>query len=377
MDNKNQLTFFSYDAAGNQILEQTMITSPPIIHTVQNEYDANNQLVKTTEREGGTTGTIINSSEYAYNSEGQRVSKTVNGEKTYYYYQGETLLYTTDADGNKTSQNIVGLEGNIIATIRYDNGQHAYFYNKDIRTSVVNIIDESGNGVVSYRYDDFGATSKYGDEDFYNEVCYTSGIYDEVTEQYYFNARYYDSENLTFLTQDSYRGEQDDYGTWNLYAYCAGNPITYVDPSGHFVVAIPAYYTVSAVASLVGSIAVTKTVYDIATGKREKELKKKISKTQNKAKGKQKTKPKTKGGNIPTSKSFKIKGNNGRIDVEYWSNPQIHFHGTDGRKYLIYSTGKIIEKNGRNIVKKIRKVIESKEFHEALSKAAEFLRKIK
>ena len=126
VDNKNQLTFFSYDAAGNQMLEQTMITSPPIIHTVQNEYDANNQLVKTTEREGGTTGTIINSSEYAYNSEGQRVSKTVNGEKKYYYYQGEALLYTTDEDGNKTSQNIVGLEGNIIATIRYDNSMHTF-----------------------------------------------------------------------------------------------------------------------------------------------------------------------------------------------------------------------------------------------------------
>ena len=127
----------------------------------------------------------------------------------------------------------MGLEGNIIATIRYDNGQHAYFYNKDIRTSVVNIIDESGNGVVSYRYDDFGATSKYGDEDFYNEVCYTSGIYDEVTEQYYFNARYYDSENLTFLTRDTYLGRFNEPQTLNRYVYCWNNSISRIDPSGH------------------------------------------------------------------------------------------------------------------------------------------------
>lgn len=50
--------------------------------------------------------------------------------------------------------------------------------------------------------------------------------------------------------------------------------------------------------------------------------------------------------------------------------------GPDGRKYLIYATGKIIEKEGRKIVKTIRKIINSKEFHDALSKAAGFLREV-
>lgn len=38
-----------------------------------------------------------------------------------------------------------------------------------------------------------------------------------------------------FLSQDTYRGDEKSYGSWNLYAYCAGNPIKYIDPSGHWV----------------------------------------------------------------------------------------------------------------------------------------------
>lgn len=57
-----------------------------------------------------------------------------------------------------------------------------------------------------------------------------------MTSLYYLNARYYNPETFTFITQDSYRGEKDDYGTWNMYAYCGGNPINYVDPSGHEMV---------------------------------------------------------------------------------------------------------------------------------------------
>ena len=230
------LTFYSYDANGNQILEQTMVSPPTITETIEKEYDTNNQLTKVTCREGNASGPIKYTQENTYNYDGQRISKSDNGVTTNYYYQGGVLLYTTDNSGNKTSQNVVGPQENVIATIRYEeDGQHAYFYNKDSRTSVTNVVDESGSSVVSYRYDDYGSTTRYGDKDFYNEICYTSGVYDELTGLYYLNARYYNPGTATFITQDSYRGEQSDYGTWNLYAYCGGNPVNDVDPSGHGV----------------------------------------------------------------------------------------------------------------------------------------------
>lgn len=236
MDNGTRvsLSFFSYDSNGNKILEQKMVSPPTIVDTIQYEYDANNQLVKVTDRDGTTSGTIEHTQENTYNGEGQRISKSDDGVVTNYYYQEGVLLYTTDSNGDKTSQNIVGPDNNIIATIRYEeDGQSAYFYNKDIRTSVTNIVDDTGVGVVSYKYDEYGTTSIYGDIDFYNEICYTSGVYDETTGLYYLNARYYNPCDAVFITQDSYRGEQNNYVTWNMYAYCGGSPITYIDPSGH------------------------------------------------------------------------------------------------------------------------------------------------
>lgn len=76
-------------------------------------------------------------------------------------------------------------------------------------------------------------TTTIGDSSFFNEVCYTGGIYDVSTGLYYLNARYYDPRNGRFITRDTYRGELNKPDTKHLYVYCANNPIKYVDPSGH------------------------------------------------------------------------------------------------------------------------------------------------
>lgn len=104
-----------------------------------------------------------------------------------------------------------------------------------MRGSTVNVIDNSGNTVLSYWYDDFGQVNEYRESgnSLINEVQYTGAIYDELTGLLYLNARFYDPATGRFISQDTYRGERDDAGTWHLYAYCANDPVNYVDPSGH------------------------------------------------------------------------------------------------------------------------------------------------
>ncbi|WP_334303936.1 RHS repeat-associated core domain-containing protein, partial [Dorea longicatena] len=45
-----------------------------------------------------------------------------------------------------------------------------------------------------------------------------------------------DPEDGRFISRDSYRGNSVNPSTWNLYAYCANNPVNYEDPSGHIAI---------------------------------------------------------------------------------------------------------------------------------------------
>jgi len=60
-------------------------------------------------------------------------------------------------------------------------------------------------------------------------------LWDEETGTYYLMARMYDPETARFLSEDSYTGNPNDPLSLNLYTYCHNNPITYIDPDGHYV----------------------------------------------------------------------------------------------------------------------------------------------
>ncbi len=214
---------YSYDQNGNQITEVSGGT------TKTSTYDAENRL--TSVKEGST---VINSN--VYRGDGQRIKKVEGSAVTNYTYLDGTVLYTSDSSGNRTSFNLYSADGGIISSKRYngDNSGKYISYTKDVRGSTSTVLNDNGTYLISYSYSDFGETTRNGSSDVFNEIAYTGGIYDTSTELYYLNARYYDPADGVFLTQDTYRGENTDPSSLHLYAYCTGNPINFVDQSGHW-----------------------------------------------------------------------------------------------------------------------------------------------
>ena len=223
---------YDYDANGNQTDVKNTRTGEDQIYV----YDAENRLSQVSVTKDGKTAVI---QQNIYNGEGQRIQKIDGDETINYYYQDGVVAYTTDTDGNQNSQNLIGTDGNVLATERFQqNATQYYLYNKDIQGSTSSLVKEDGSADATYQYTDFGETTIQGDDQADNEVCYTGGIYDQTTGLYYLNARYYDPEDGRFLTEDTYRGDTAKPETGHLYVYCANNPVNYVDPSGHIAVKV-------------------------------------------------------------------------------------------------------------------------------------------
>ena len=102
-----------------------------------------------------------------------------------------------------------------------------YHYVSDEMGSVTHVVDADGIVLNRYEYDAWGNTNLC-EEKVPNRFKFTGQQLDPVTQQYYLRARFYNPVIARFTQEDTYRGDG-----LNLYAYCANNPVYYVDPTGH------------------------------------------------------------------------------------------------------------------------------------------------
>ena len=159
--------------------------------------------------------------ENRYDAEGLRFELLENGRRTSFVYHDGELLQEEGREEQGTSYHLgAGMEA-------FRRGQELSYYHRDEQLSTTFITGGHGDVLNSYQYDAFGIPLETT-EQLNNRIRYTGQQYDELTEQYYLRARYYNPVAGRFMQEDVYQGDG-----LNLYAYCGNNPVVYDDPSGY------------------------------------------------------------------------------------------------------------------------------------------------
>ena len=201
-------TPFQYDNAGNLLQDDK----------AKYTYDAFNRTVKVETFDGNVQ---VN----RYDAEGLRHEMEENGRLVrFIFHKGEAVAEQEE-------------NGNVIRLIRgseliarssdSESARTYYHYASDEMGSTTHIVDENGNVQNRYAYDAWGRIM-VREEAVPNRFTYYGQQIDPITQQYYLRARFYNPVLGRFTQEDTYRGDG-----LNLYAYCANNPLLYIDPSGH------------------------------------------------------------------------------------------------------------------------------------------------
>ena len=247
---------YTYDAVGNRLTVTDSLTNTTVNYT----YNGNDQMTS----DGAHT--------FAYDANGNTISKTISTSTTRYAYDARerltqvtqpdnsTLTYGYDANGNRaravdaggaitnyvvdatsrTPQVLVETDGNRQVVASYTYGLELIsqrrqgvdsFYLHDALGSTRALTNASGAVTDSYSYDAFGQlTSSSGTT--VNSFLYTGEQNDVASGLYYLRARYYNPSAGRFISMDPYRGTLNAPATQHRYAYTQNNPVNATDPTG-------------------------------------------------------------------------------------------------------------------------------------------------
>lgn len=202
--------FNEYDNNGD--LLSTKIGGQIDESMVEYTYNPLNQLTQFK----GANGAITN---YTYNPDGMRYSKTANGVTTQFYWDRGYII-NEGANSAVIASNYIGVQG-IFARETSDGTSYML---KNGHGDVVNLVQ---NGEISrnYDYDAYGVEKTPNPMDT-NPFRYCAEYWDNETGNIYLRNRYYDAKLGRFTQEDPIRSGN------NWYVYCNNNPVNFIDPSG-------------------------------------------------------------------------------------------------------------------------------------------------
>ncbi len=204
------------------------------------------------------------SATFAYDANGHRTQKTVNGVTTNYYWVGDRLQYMAIGDDMYVFfYDDKGTPYGVFTLI--DGVQEHLFYLYNAQGDVIAIIDDYAERVVNYEYSAWGELlsvtgSKADTVGVINPFRYRGYCYDTETGLYYLNSRYYDPITQRFLNGDGYVSTGQGVLGNNMFAYCGNNPMNNYDPYGEFALSATACGLIFALASTLTAIVLVDSI---------------------------------------------------------------------------------------------------------------------
>jgi RHS repeat-associated protein len=167
--------------------------------------------------------------DYAYDADGRRIRQTVNNSAvTNFTYSGDLLM--RQSDGTNTLDFQYDANGTAVG---FNYNGTPYYYLRNLQGDVVAITNKTGTIVGEYTYDAWGNTALWGSVAAVNPIRYRGYYEDSVTGWYWLQTRWYIPQWRRFVNADAMFVAGDDaINASNMYAYCNGNPVMNVDPSG-------------------------------------------------------------------------------------------------------------------------------------------------
>ncbi|MGF6095001.1 RHS repeat-associated core domain-containing protein [Pseudomonas sp. 18175] len=209
---------YDYDALGNLIRERRGKGHQLV---TEYRYDCQHRLISVTKPNGQTAS-------YCYDPFGRRISKTVGGETTEFFWQGDKLIAEHHKDRHRSYlyepdsfRPLAMLEGFGPKTVE------PYHYQLDHLGTPQELTSPDGEIVWSAHYRAYGEISRLDVAKIDNPLRFQGQYFDQESGLHYNRHRYYNPDIGRYLTPDPVKLA----GGINTYQY-AHNPTGWVDPLG-------------------------------------------------------------------------------------------------------------------------------------------------
>jgi RHS repeat-associated protein len=225
-DSANRLTEdgdhrYTYDPRGNLTAKQHKTTGARSIYT----WNSQNQLIQVDRYADAEATTPSKRLSFTYGPLGRRWSKTEDGLKENYVYDGHDLIAVLDEHNHPLSTITFGpgIDQPLDMTV----GTTSYYYHTNHQGSVTALTDGAATLAAQYSYSPYGVTQTTNEIP-ENPFHFTGREFD-ADDLYYYRARYYDPTLGRFISEDPIGPSGGDF---NLYGYVQNNPVNLIDPLG-------------------------------------------------------------------------------------------------------------------------------------------------